>query len=474
MAASEFDDGISDDVSICSDASSTYSSISQTSTDDSTIIKRKKKLISSTTLGGETLEVVKKKRRKRKKKKKLTSEQSESNINVDEWKVLGTGDFGIDELRECVPDGDGVCFGVVSITIGSGKFARTKTIFIQFAAKNTPQRARGLATQKSGDAHTLLGATNANVHFDEKEEITLAGIFDQVGNLFVSDDLDVDSKFSSSWTLEEIQIMYQKQIEEKRQEYEQQFLSQPMPMPIPEKVDRITEILTLIHEDMGWVNWVLFKPTTKKLKLLNEHSFGGGTIYKMREFLEPEKVIFGLLRMSFGVIPYRRNHFVMLMWVGPKVPRIKRGKQCARRPQMYEMLQPHNIQIELERPDQVTVENIITRVRKIVTIDGEEDESAEIQEAKLMEDFEAALREEEEANAARDKTLAADRRQETPKMVNVQSTMKPQISDTKFENVEQLLNYSDKIGDSETTMNWMLIQHNPPSKKKKRKGKKRG
>jgi len=449
------------------------STFSEATTDSS--VTTRKKLISSTTIGGESVEVIKRKKRRRKKKKKLTKEQSEidDNINIEEWKVLGTGDFGIDEFRDAIPDGDkGVCFGVVSITIGSGTFARTKNIFIQFAGKNTPSMAKGLATKQANNAQKLLGSTNATVHFDEKAEVTLAGIFEQVGNLFVSDDLGNNSRFNSSWSLEEIQIMYQKQIEEKRQEYEQLVLSQPLPMPIPEKVDRITEILNLIHEDMGWVNWVLFKPTTKKLKLLNEDSFGGGTIYKMREFLDPEQVIFGLLRMSFGVIPYRRNHFVMLMWVGKKVQRIKRGKMAARRPNMYELLKPHNIQIELERPDQVTVENIITRVRKIVVIDGDEDESAEIQEAKLMEEFEAALREEEEANANREKMLDADKPQETPDLIECATTMKPQLSNTTFETVDQLLTYSDKITDVDDAMNWMLIQHTKP--KKKRKGKKRG
>ena len=36
-----------------------------------------------------------------------------------------------------IPDGDAaVVFGVVSISIGSGKFSRTKNVFINFAGKS--------------------------------------------------------------------------------------------------------------------------------------------------------------------------------------------------------------------------------------------------------------------------------------------------------------------------------------------------
>jgi len=480
MAVSE---DVPDDVSVYSDASnvSSMSGYSDMSgfTDDSSVKsagRKKKKLIACATLGGTEVSIIRKKRRHNKNRKRnsisATSAGLSKDFDMKEWKVLGYGELGIDEMSGFIPDGDAaVVFGVVSISIGSGKFSRTKNVFINFAGKNCPGAQRGLAIQKLGIAHQLLGQTHCDVNFDEKEEVTLAGIFNQVGNLFVSDNLDVDSRFSEKWTFEEMQIMYQKEIEKKRQEYESRILnSQIMPPPIPKKVDRIQEILNLIHEDMSWVNWALFKPTAKKLKLYHEDSFGGGTIYAMRKHLSENEVLFGLLRMSFGVVPYRRSHFVMFTWVGNKIKRVKRGKLIAKKPRMYEMLQPHNIHIELINIDQVTVENIITRVRNIVTIDGEDDESAEIVEAKLIEEFEKALAEEEAANAAKEKKLEADK---PPELVHEAGSLNPpspaEDNKPEFNTAIDMIGYSHRVCDNEDKLNWMLVQHFPTKKKRKRR-----
>merc|ERR1711951_289031 len=120
-------------------------------------------------------------------------------------------------------------------------------------------------------------------------------------------------------------------------------------------------------------------------------------------------VLFGLLRLSFGVMPYRRTHFVLLHWVGPKTKNVKRGKLNARAERMAKMLEPWGIKLELKGADQITVANIIHRVRNIVVVDGD---AEELIEQKLIEEFNKALAEEEKANENRDRTLKADKQEE--------------------------------------------------------------
>eukprot|EP00492_Amphilonche_elongata_P001369 TRINITY_DN1852_c0_g1_i1.p1 TRINITY_DN1852_c0_g1~~TRINITY_DN1852_c0_g1_i1.p1 ORF type:complete len:169 (+),score=23.91 TRINITY_DN1852_c0_g1_i1:33-509(+) len=110
-----------------------------------------------------------------------------------------------------------------------------------------------------------------------------------------------------------------------------------------------------------------------------------------------DDVLFGLLRLSFGVIPFRRTHFVLLHWVGPKTKRVRRGKLNARANRMAKMLEPWGIKLELKGAEQITVANIIHRVKNIVTVDGEEDDAGEVIEQKLIEEFNRALEEEEKA-----------------------------------------------------------------------------
>eukprot|EP00494_Astrolonche_serrata_P033012 UN33281 len=130
---------------------------------------------------------------------------------------------------------------------------------------------------------------------------------------------------------------------------------------------------------MGWVNWVVFKCSSrKKLRLLNTDSFGSGSIYKLSQSLPEDQVLFALLRMSFGVTPYRRTHVVLLHWIGPEVKHVKRGKLNANAPNMHNLLKPFGICLQLGRKDEITVENIITRVRKLIVIDGGKDEPTEV------------------------------------------------------------------------------------------------
>jgi len=186
----------------------------------------------------------------------------------------------------------------------------------------------------------------------------------------------------------------------------------------------------------------------------------------MRQNLADDQVYFGLLRMSFGVTPYRRCHTVMIHWVGPKVGPVKRGKLSSKAQYMSRMLLPYGVTIQLGHESEVTVQNIITRVRKTVVVDGHEDESPEIQDAHMMEEFQKALEEEEERNKNAKKVLKADMSSADITTEDTVDEQKAQVISKNFTETCRL------IHDSDEQVNWILLEPKFASTKKSSKRKK--
>jgi len=444
------------------------------------VVRRRKRIKKTTTqIGDLTVETVRtSKKRGSVRGKKMEAQWAACDFST--WKSHGSGPLGINELQAAIPDSDDIyLFGMVQIKIGTGRFEKTKNLFIEFNGCNCKPMTRMTAQAKRAEAHKLLGECHAQIVFEKKEDVTITNVFWHVGHLFIAENIVGASNVfnTETITIEEVQKEYERSMAKKAEEYlEAQRKLQAERKPVPKKIDRIGEILSLFHEDMGWVNWVLFKATRNKLKLLHEESFGSGTIFALRQNLKDDTVLFGLLRLSFGVMPYRRTHFVLLHWVGPKTKNVKRGMLNARAEKMAKMLEPWGIKLELKGADEITVENIIHKVRSIVVVDGEEEDPEEIIEQRLIEEFNKALEEEENANKNKDRTLKADKQPEEVEEVKGADggesggAKKKTKSKDDTKRVETIITESiTLVQDNDAAVNWMLIE---PLKKKKKKKKK--
>jgi len=321
-----------------------------------------------------------------------------------EFTVVGRGMAGLEDMKEILDDRK-VWYGLFKVQIGSGNFMRTKQIFINFLGEKCTAMKRGRAVRLRPFAEKALGYSNASVTFHSQEDCTYEGFWTQVGNIFATDHLNVKKK---GWSWEKAKLEYEKKMARKKKEIEVAKLNAPIRPK--KKVNRVAEILSILREDMGWVNWVLFKPRQKKLVLFSPNSYGDGSIYRMRLLLQKEaqdKVLYGLIRMAFGIQPYRRTHYVMFHWVGEKTKVMQRGKWNSMVDQMGGMLCPFNITVQITRLEDMTVEDIILRVKKNVVVDGLEDEGKDIEEV-LLQQFKDALAEEEKRNEAKRKILKAD------------------------------------------------------------------
>merc|ERR1712091_234389 len=81
--------------------------------------------------------------------------------------------------------------------------------------------------------------------------------------------------------------------------------------------------------------------------------------------------------MSFGSGKWRRSHWIFIRWSGDDVHGIKamtrRSEHLSYEKFMGDMLQPWGMEVETSVKEDVSVESLILRVRKLVVVDGNDD-----------------------------------------------------------------------------------------------------
>jgi len=281
---------------------------------------------------------------------------------------------------------------------------RNVPIFIQFVGDNAPASRKTELTDLIEEAQTLFGDVEGGLTVTSKDQVSSEQIMNALPDCFRDGDIDLDDTMRKRGPGHGAKMII-------GPDGVKRFVRGDG----DDEEERIQEILQLLHSDLSWVNWVLFKTNAKRLELASEDSFGGGSMYEMVKHLDTRNVLWGLLRMSFGVRPYRRAHWVMIHWTGPRVPNVKRGKMNAKYGKMDQLLRPFNVPLSFNRLEDFTPRNTIERVREIVVTDGMDEEGPEDDEQVnqlLYEQFKAALAEEQKVNEKVQKKLKVDREED--------------------------------------------------------------
>jgi len=309
----------------------------------------------------------------------------------------GSGKTGVKGLVKLLEDGD-ANYSIVNLNVCQEKNpeeTRLVPICVKFSSNTASKQKKQRLESLRQNMHDLMPEVEGTYETNNLKNITSANI---IGNLmpdvFHRGEVDADT----------IKVKKKKG---RRKSKRKKAAKRGQKGEITE---RVAEILKLINSDTGWVNWALFKVNADKLTLAKKDSFGSGTIFAMKEFLNDKDVYFGLLRLSFGARPYRRSWVVMFHWTGPKVGVVKRGKLNAKKGDMSDLLRPYHVQISINSKEDVTVENVINRVRDIVVVDGiDEDGDGKVDENEIINAFRKALEEEEEMNANVEQVLKVDK-----------------------------------------------------------------
>lgn len=317
--------------------------------------------------------------------------------------VVGYGNGGFEEMRNYVDD-SAVQFGLTRFELGKGSLRRYKFLFVHVNGTNCPTISRGKANACLNDAmETMRGGEvedtfAARVEITENSQMTAEYILSRVGNHFVPDDV---GEYSVKWLLENYQQFIDAAKNKKAtSSASNQDFDRKVKLPGHKSTSLFAsgrDALKAVAEPLGAWNWVFLGSDPDALPLV---AGGAGSVDEMREsMIEHEKdVLFGLLRMGFGVGRLRRTKHVFVQAIGAKVSAFQKGKLGALKPKMEKALGQFALcscSIEYADSEDFTVEDVIERVRQAAIIDDEEIEGDKAgKNIFSVEHFREALREE--------------------------------------------------------------------------------
>jgi len=290
--------------------------------------------------------------------------------------LLGAGAGGVAELRRHF-DSAGVAWALHRFQVGSGTFLRTKLVAIHLNGEDTPAVHRGRLNSRGPEAFALLGDVHATLEVTKPEELTAKGLCQRLLPLFASDNLGDHS-------LQALQREYESAVQRTRQARAPEFVPPASPAPVREDVGA-AQALRAVGAEVGPFNWVLLEPT--KLEL---HACGAGGLEEMKKHLAEDKVLFGVLRLSFGggakraaltpstLTPTgasggRLAKHVMVHWMGPGVGAVKRGRWNARAQEAATEIGRHcavAFRREARREADLDLEDILRDLRRLTALDA--------------------------------------------------------------------------------------------------------
>eukprot|EP01060_Flectonema_neradi_P029738 TRINITY_DN4174_c0_g1_i3.p1 TRINITY_DN4174_c0_g1~~TRINITY_DN4174_c0_g1_i3.p1 ORF type:complete len:607 (+),score=165.11 TRINITY_DN4174_c0_g1_i3:109-1821(+) len=313
--------------------------------------------------------------------------------------------FSIDSLV-CDARGDGIFddasyhlndkrvqFLLVQIPLGTGTFKRKKLIMINFHGPDCPPMERAKDVQQTGAVADIFGDCHASLTISSDEECCLDHVLKELKHVFVSDNGD--------FSIESLKKEITDRVEEGRQQQQEAIMQAAatmaeLPNLRPTAADMglsAEDVMKEIRKPLGAMNWALFEADPSALKLIDA---GSDSIPEMQSNLDDSKVMFGIIRLGFGMGSFRRTKWVCVTFVGSSIGAVARGKALNNKGELEMMLKPHQVSIEIQGSEDLTVEGVIEKVRPYVVSDDIEKGSMAI----TLGDFNKALAEEKVAAAS--------------------------------------------------------------------------
>jgi len=237
--------------------------------------------------------------------------------------LLGVGAGGVLELQKHLDDAS-VCWALLRFDVGRGTFVRSKLVAIKCNGERVPVMTRGKMNALAPKVYSLFGDVHATIEVSTTKEITAESLCARLMSVFRGDDIG----FSAQAMKEE----YAKRLGRERSQSFQLDGSPPLAKKM-RPVDTV-ETLQAVSKDRGQYNWALLNPRSLKVQ---EAGYGG--LEEMRSYLVDDEVLFGVLRLNFGLGSEDPDQstsqrglakHVFVHWVGPGVSVVKRGLANAR------------------------------------------------------------------------------------------------------------------------------------------------
>lgn len=329
-----------------------------------------------------------------------------------------------------------------------------------------------------------VGEVHATIEVTHESELNIGSICERLLPLFHGDDLNYSAR---ALHLEYENMVRQTEARRAAQEAPapvpvaeapvaaapEAVLVVPVPEATPPEATTLQAALRSVSADAGLHNWLLLEPA--KLGL---HSVGSGGLEDLKGHLDEDKVLFGVVRLSFG--RHARSgitkHF-LVHWVGPAVSVVRRGVWNARLKTAAALLGAGcslTFCRQAHRLADLQLEDVVAELRRLCVVDGVSADGIAASRISI-EEYRAALADEarereRQERARRRNSVQSDRKlQAEPQVEEIQAAQAvhavqaPEAKEAKHEVLHspqperQLQATLEEVRSATGSLNWVLI-----------------
>eukprot|EP00931_Biecheleriopsis_adriatica_P089821 TRINITY_DN6389_c0_g1_i2.p1 TRINITY_DN6389_c0_g1~~TRINITY_DN6389_c0_g1_i2.p1 ORF type:complete len:575 (+),score=113.47 TRINITY_DN6389_c0_g1_i2:36-1760(+) len=332
--------------------------------------------------------------------------------------VLACGRGGVEELRKQI-DEHTVAWALLRFQVGGGTFVRTKMVLIHCNGVATPVMQRGLLNARSHEVLHHLGEVHASIEVTSSKELTLEYLCERLLRLFACDDMD----YSLQALRQEYTNMVAQTEEAARKRAEEEATPQALeePQSRQEQVRSgpdlsADEALQSVSADGGAFNWLLLEPSRALFKA------GQGGLEEMKEQLADERVLFGVLRLTFGRAQganggrpaHGITKHVFVHWAGPRTSIVRRGIWNAKAGEVAAFVGKAcsiTFRREAQSLKDLQLDDIIMECRRLSVIDNVAAANGVAASRISVEEYRIAMAEEARERQAADERARKQKRQ---------------------------------------------------------------
>mmetsp|Transcript_137122 Transcript_137122/g.273513 ORF Transcript_137122/g.273513 Transcript_137122/m.273513 type:complete len:511 (-) Transcript_137122:40-1572(-) len=286
--------------------------------------------------------------------------------------LISAGASGVEELRKHFSN-TSVSWALHRFQVGSGTFLRTKLLAIHINGQAMPPMRRGMLNARGGEVLSAFGEVHVTLEVTKADELTPESLCKRVLPFFSVDHGQLSFHTLLQEYCQAMPAQYQEAVAWKP---EQTSLS-------PEEAGkkRLRQTLQAVGAKCGRYNWALIQPAT-----LNLHAAGSGGIDEMLEALSDNKVLFGVLRLSFGssgtspipsrdckaTIKQRLTKHVLVHWMGSHVSGVKRGLLNSRTADAANEVSRHChtvMRVQAQQRSDLCLEDLLHKLRSRTSMD---------------------------------------------------------------------------------------------------------
>lgn len=131
-----------------------------------------------------------------------------------------------------------------------------------------------------------------------------------------------------------------------------------------ENIDDFKNAIAECRSDNYETNWVLAQHADQNPNVVTLCGFGNNGVEELKESLEDENVMYGLVRIEEQIDQSTTVKFVYIHWIGMQVPFTKKGKYGVVHGSVKKHFEPHHVSYETDNADDLNHEQLLATIQE--------------------------------------------------------------------------------------------------------------